>query len=60
MNDATKQAVLAMGALAELCAELKRRLIENGFTEKQALDLVGKYLVATITPNKNKEDNYHG
>ena len=57
MNEQAKQAVLAMGALAELCAEFKRQLIKNGFTEKQALDFVGKWLVATSTPTKNKEDN---
>lgn len=56
MNEETKQLLLAIGALAEVCAELKRRLIENGFTEKQALDLVGKYLTATLTSTKHKED----
>lgn len=57
MNEQAKQAILALGALAEMCAELKRQLIRNGFTEKQALDLVGKWLVATATPNQHKEDN---
>lgn len=57
MNEQARQAILALGALAEMCAEFKRRLISNGFTEKQALDLVGKWLVATSTPNHNKEDN---
>lgn len=57
MNEQAKQAVVAMGALAELCAEFYRQLIRNGFTERQAIDLVGRYLVATITPTKNKEDN---
>lgn len=56
MNEQAKQAILALGALAEMCAELKRQLIRNGFTEKQALDLVGKWLVATSTPNQHKED----
>lgn len=57
MNENAKLAILALGALAEMCAELKCQLIRNGFTEKQALDLVGKWLVATSTPNQNKEDN---
>ena len=57
MNEEARQAILAIGALAEMCGELKRRLIKNGFTEKQALDLVGKYLTATTTPVKIKEDN---
>lgn len=57
MNENARQALLALGALAEMCAELKRQFIKNGFTEKQALDLVGKWLVATSTPNQNKEDN---
>lgn len=57
MNENARQALLALGALAEMCAELKRQFVKNGFTEKQALDLVGKWLVATSTPNQNKEDN---
>ena len=57
MKEEAKLAVAAMGALAELCGELKRRLICNGFTEREALDLVGKYLTATVTPNKTKEEN---
>lgn len=57
MNEETRNAILAIGALAEMCGELKRRLIKNGFTEKQALDLVGKYLTAVSTPVKFKEDN---
>ena len=56
MNDKTKEVITAIGAIAELCGELKRRLIQNGFTEREALDLVGRYLTATITPNNNKED----
>ena len=56
MNEDAKQLILAIGALAEICAELKRRLVENGFTEKQALDLVGKYLTATLTSTTHKED----
>jgi len=56
MNEQAKQAILALGALAEMCAELNRQLIRNGFTEKQALDLTGKWLVATATPRQNKEE----
>lgn len=57
MNEQAKQAILAIGAIAELSAEMYRQLIKNGFTEKQALDLTGKWLIATVTPNQNKEDN---
>ena len=57
MNEQAKLALTALGAMAEMCGELKRQLIKNGFTEKQALDLVGKWLVTTATPNKTKEDN---
>jgi hypothetical protein len=57
MNEQVKRAILALGALAEMCAELKRQLIKNGFTEKQAVDLVGKWLVATTTLTNNEEDN---
>lgn len=57
MNEQAKQAVLAIGAIAELSAELYRQFIKNGFTEKQALNLTGQWLVATVTPNQNKEDN---
>lgn len=57
MNENAKAAILAMGALAELSGELKRQLIKNGFTQREALELVGRYITATVTPNKNKEDN---
>lgn len=56
MNEETKSVVTAIGALAEMCGLLKKQLIKNGFTEKQAMFLIGKYLSATVTPNKNKED----
>jgi hypothetical protein len=56
MNEEAKMAVLAIGALAEMCGHLKQQLMKNGFNEKQALDLVGKYLTATVTPNKIKEE----
>lgn len=56
MNEKAKEAVLAIGALAEMSAELKRQLIRNGFTEKQAFELVGKWLVATSTPNQHRGD----
>ena len=58
MNEEAKLAILAMGALTEMCGELKRQLIKNGFTQKEALELVARYISATVTPNKNKEDNY--
>ena len=57
MNEQAKLAITAMGALAELCGELKRQLIKNGFTQKEALELVGRYVTATVTPRQNKEDN---
>ena len=57
MNEDAKLAIIAMGALGELCGELKRKLIKNGFTQREALELVGRYITATVTPNKNKEDN---
>lgn len=56
MNEETKSVVTAIGALAEMCGLLKKQLIKNGFTEKQAMSLIGKYLSATVTPNRNKED----
>lgn len=58
MNEQARQSVVAVGALAELCGELMRRLIQNGLKPHEALDLTGKFLVATITqqPTQNKED----
>jgi hypothetical protein len=57
MNEEAKQAVIAMGAIAELCGELKRQLIRNGFTQREALELVGRYITAISTPRTNKGDN---
>lgn len=57
MNEKAKGVVTAIGALAEICGELKRRLIQNGLTEAEALYLVEKYMIATVTtPTENKED----
>jgi hypothetical protein len=57
MTEEAKLAIIAMGAMAEMCGELKHQLIKNGFTQKEALELVGRYLTATVTPRTNKEDN---
>jgi hypothetical protein len=57
MREEAKLALTAMGALAELCGELKRQLMKNGFTQREAQELVGRYITATVTPRTNKEDN---
>ena len=57
MNEQAKLAITALGALAEMCGELKRQLMKNGFTAKEANQLVQSYLIATVTPNRTKEEN---
>lgn len=48
--------LLALGVTAELCGELKRQLLKNGFTRTEAIQLVTAFLTVTLSPNKNKED----
>lgn len=57
MNDDVKDLITGLGAIAEVCGELKRQFIRNGFTEAQAMELVGRYLTVIVTPRQNKEDN---
>lgn len=47
--------VLALGATAEICGELKRQLLKNGFTTTEALYLVEAFMIDVMSP-KNKED----
>lgn len=57
MDREVTEMLTALGALAETCGFLKTRLMLNGFTKKEAMELVGQYLTATVTPRNNKEDN---
>ena len=47
MNNPTQEAILAIGALAEVCG---RQLVKQGFSQAEALSLTSDYLRATITP----------
>lgn len=57
MNNECNDFLTAIGALAETCGHLKHQLLKNRFSEKEAMYLVGKYLMATVAPTKFKEDN---
>lgn len=57
MRDEVKDLITGLGAIAEVCGELKRQFLLNGFTDREALELVGRYLTVIVTPNKSKEDN---
>ena len=57
MNDNVKDAVLAIGAACELAGEMVRQLTKNGFTRKEATQIVGAFICNILTPNKTKEDN---
>lgn len=56
MREDVRELIMAIGAVAEMCGELYRQLIKNGFTEAQALYMTRDYLVTTLTPTKNKEE----
>ena len=56
MRDDVKELITGLGAIAEVCGELKRQFIKNGFTEEQAMELVSRYLTVIVTPRPNKED----
>ena len=57
MNDNVKELITGLGAIAEVCGELYRQFVRNGFTEVQAMQLVERYLTVIVTPKQNKEDN---
>ena len=57
MNNEYDEMLTALGALAETCGYLKHQLLKNRFSEKETLYLVGKYLMATVSPTNFKEDN---
>lgn len=57
MNDNVKDAVLAIGVACEIAGEMMRQLTKNGFTRKEATQIVGAFLCNILTPNKSKEDN---
>lgn len=50
MNNPAQEAILAIGALAEVCGEFYRQLMKQGFSKTEALSLTSDYLRATITP----------
>lgn len=50
MNNQANEAILAIGATAELCGEFYRQLMKQGFSKAEALQLTSDYLRATITP----------
>lgn len=50
MNNQAQEAILAIGALAEVCGEFYRQLMRQGFSRTKALQLTSDYLRATITP----------
>lgn len=57
MKNDVNELLTAVGALAETCGYFKSQLLNNGFSEKEALVLVSRYLAETINPTKYKEDN---
>jgi hypothetical protein len=57
MNDKVNDLITGLGAIAEVCGELYRQFIRNGFTEVQSMQLVERYLTVIVTPRQNKEEN---
>ena len=53
----TNDLINAIGALCEMCGVMREMLMENGFTRKEAVALVGEYINTTMKPKDNKEDN---
>ena len=50
MNKQADELITAIGALAEVAAELYRQLIKNGFKQKDALELVKEYIATSLKP----------
>lgn len=43
----------ALGATAEMCRLFYKNLIEQGFTQKDALELTKEFIRTTLTPKKD-------
>lgn len=56
MNDGLKEFINAVGALAEMMRLFRDELMKNGFTRKEAIQLVQAFMVEQIS-QKPKEDN---
>lgn len=56
MDDKTQELILAIGALAETSGLLHKELIKNGFSRKEALEIVKSYVAETTHPRNTKED----
>lgn len=48
MCDDVKNALTAVGALSEIVCFLYRRLVENGLSEEQAIELCKVWLIKTL------------
>ena len=56
MNEQVRDALVALGAMAEMCHEFTRQLVLQGYSRKEAMELTKTYLTAITTP-QHKEDN---
>lgn len=50
MNNLAQEAILAISALAEVCGEFYRQLLNQGFSQAEALSLTSEYVKAAVTP----------
>ena len=55
MNEGLKDYIQAMGALAEAMALFRRKLMKNGFTRDEALELTKVYL-NNLTRKEDKDN----
>ena len=59
MDDNLKEYIKAVGALAEMMSLYRDKLMKNGFTRREAIQIAQNIVLEQIKQNR-KEDNYFG
>lgn len=57
MDDNLKEYIKAVGALAEMMSLYRDKLMKNGFTRREAIQIAQNIILEQIKQNR-KEDNY--
>ena len=52
-----KEFIAAVGALAEMCGFFREELLKQGFSRKEAMELVQTYIESTL-PQKPRESGH--
>ena len=59
MDDNLQEYIKAVGALAEMMRLYREKLMKNGFTRREAIQIAQNIILEQMKQNR-KEDNYYG